>query len=30
MRHEDNDLSFLKSRLDEEAFEFYKTLMLTL
>jgi hypothetical protein len=30
MRNSDEDLSFLKSRVDETAFEFYKDLMLTL
>ena len=30
MRYKDNDLKFLRSRVSEEAFEFYKTLMLTL
>jgi hypothetical protein len=30
MRNKDNDLRFLKSRVSEESFEFYKTLMLTL
>jgi hypothetical protein len=30
MQNKDNDLRFLRSRVSEEAFEFYKTLMLTL
>lgn len=30
MKNKDNDLSFLKSRVDEESFEFYTKLMLTL
>jgi hypothetical protein len=30
MRNKDSDLSFLKSRVDAEAFQFYKDLMLTL
>lgn len=29
-KNKDNDLSFLKSRVDEESFEFYTKLMLTL